>query len=263
MRAPRPRDTLGMTLLLGLAVAHLGAGGALPAQEPAAASDSAALAPRAELDAERIRTGTFRYGIMLQGTKFGKYELEFEERDGDYRLEEEASGHAGEQSGTYTFTRGLAPLTARQQGSLGDVSAELRLRYEAGRVTGEATLPGDRPEEGGPPRMEEIAIDTAVAEGTIDASMGLSAVLASPLSAGFDLRLPLYDPRQGIVALVARVTGEETVEVPAGRFDAYRIEMSAGRSSLVLFVTREAPRVMVRQEFAGQPVVFLLEDIDD
>jgi len=51
------------------------------------------------------------------------------------------------------------------------------------------------------------------------------------------------------------VTGTESVTVPAGTFQAYRVEAAGGSSPLVLWLRAEGPHVTVKQEVVGQPFV--------
>lgn len=266
MRGRRRKPAL-LSMLVLVSVPALGAkpaAGQTPGrteEEGRVPDDTVLAAP--ELDAGRMRTGEFRYGILFRDDRLGAYTLSVSEReDGTWEVAEAATGASGSQSGTYVFTRTLEPVSAEQEGTMGPVSAKLGLRYANGRVTGRGSLPAPPEEPGGTPEVEEIVVDTALAEGTIDENMGLAAVLASPLAPGFRLELPFYDPRRGVGRLTAEVSGQETVEVPAGTYEAYRVEYSTGEAPLVVYVTVEAPRLLVKQELAGQPVEIVLEEVE-
>ncbi|MDQ3388987.1 MAG: hypothetical protein M3483_05725 [Gemmatimonadota bacterium] len=75
--------------------------------------------------------------------------------------------------------------------------------------------------------------------------------------------MPLFNAQSaGLTNLTARVTGEEEVTVPAGGYPAYRLEASAGPQNFVIWVRREAPHVVLKQEYVGQPLTIVLQSID-
>lgn len=214
-----------------------------------------------ELSAERIREGTFTYGLMFRGNRAGQLEMTVERlEDGNYRVTESLSGAVGNQTTRYVMTPSLGPVSVTQEGQMGPVSAKMDLDYSGSRVTGTAIVPRQGQGEGGRPEMEEISVDTALAAGTIDQNMAGPAVLAASLAEGAEFRLPSYSPRSGVTALRAEVTGEETVEVAAGTFDVYRIQVRVGQQTLSMLVSRQAPRFLIRQEVAGAPVTLELEE---
>jgi hypothetical protein len=57
------------------------------------------------------------------------------------------------------------------------------------------------------------------------------------------------------------VTGTESVTVPAGTFETYRVEVSGGEQPAVVWVRKEAPHIAVRQEYVGQPVTVVLQEV--
>jgi hypothetical protein len=54
------------------------------------------------------------------------------------------------------------------------------------------------------------------------------------------------------------VAGTESVIVPAGTFDAYRLELTGMQVPVVMHVARATPRRLVRLEMIGTPLVFEL-----
>jgi hypothetical protein len=57
------------------------------------------------------------------------------------------------------------------------------------------------------------------------------------------------------------VAGQETVEVPAGEFETYRLAVSGPRASMTVWVTRTDPHIVVKREMAGQPVQIVLKSM--
>jgi zinc protease len=209
------------------------------------------------LDASRIRRGDFLYSLLYQGNSVARSTLRVEDTDaGRVRVTESLSGAMGSQTTRYVVTPELAPVRVEKGGQMGPTSVSLDLSYEDGRVKGTATVPRQPAgeEAGGQPEMEELKVDTTVAGGTVDQNMALAVILASPLEEGAELELPVYSPRTGVSQLTARVTGRETVEVEAGSFETWDVQLEVSGQTVHLFVTREAPHFLVKQTFAEQPL---------
>jgi hypothetical protein len=82
---------------------------------------------------------------------------------------------------------------------------------------------------------------------------------ALPLEAGKSLPVSMFVEGQArVVAVTLKVGAAEKVTVPAGEFDAYRVEMTGGPQPLTLWVTTATPRRVVKVEPTGQPVVIEL-----
>jgi hypothetical protein len=56
--------------------------------------------------------------------------------------------------------------------------------------------------------------------------------------------------------LTVKVAGTSDITVPAGTFPVFRIEVSGTQQPLVFYVTRDAPRRLVKIELVGQPLTF-------
>ena len=86
------------------------------------------------------------------------------------------------------------------------------------------------------------------------------ALALSDLSSG-ELRIAVVDASQGSVTPVTfTVEGEETITVPAGDIEVYRVATTGGGGG-TLYVRKEFPHVLVKQEPATQPIVLELKEI--
>ncbi|MDP2481179.1 MAG: insulinase family protein [Candidatus Palauibacterales bacterium] len=219
--------------------------------KPLQPSDLAVKRSAVKLDATRARAGTFDYELMVQGKSFGSYTLTYGEGDqaGSWKLEEKLQAPMGSQTGTYVFQGDLTPISAAEQGG----PASTDLHYASGHVTGTATLPTPQGQ------TREQKIDTDLPDGTLDGSASVAIVLASPLADGFDLQVPIYAAGQGVQQLSAKVTGADSVTVPAGTYQVYTVEVTGQAGQKILFyVTKEAPHLLVKEEFEGRPVTLEL-----
>lgn len=215
-----------------------------------------------ELRASRIREGTFGYSLRIQGKPLGELSVSVEPAgDGNLRVLEEMSGQVS-RSSSYVVTPDLSPVSSTMDATMGPLSLAQELEYDGSRVTGRATVPegGGQGGGGGMPSTRQVSVDTTLAEGTLDGNMNLAAVLGSPLSEGFEMEVPVFSPGQGVNSLSVRVTGRETVEVPAGSFESWVVELQGPQQTATVHVTREAPHLMVKQELSGQPVTVVLTE---
>ena len=211
------------------------------------------------LEADRIREGTFGYSFRLQGKPLGELSLTVERTsDGNLRVREELTGRIS-RSSSYVAAPDLSPISATMEATMGPLSLSQDLEYDGSRVTGKATVP-ETSGQGGRPSTRQVSVDTTLSAGTLDGNMNVAAVLGSPLSEDFQMQVPVFSPGEGVNSLEVSVTGRETVEVPAGRFETWAVELRGPEQTATVYVTRDAPHMMVKQEVAGQPVTVVLTD---
>jgi hypothetical protein len=139
-----------------------------------------------------------------------------------------------------------------QTGSMSNQPAETRLVFAGGRVKGRAQIP----QPGGTPKISQI--DTTVAPGVIDVGAMSLIVPALPLEPQTGYTVFVFDAASGTVK-PAQVTvlAVGNLGVPAGIFSVSQVQVM-GPQPLILYVTRETPRRVVKIERMGQPMSFEL-----
>jgi zinc protease len=129
-------------------------------------------------------------------------------------------------------------------------TTETHLSYAAGRAKGSSAAV--QPDGS----VKRFDIDTAVPPGTADENAVPFLVPALPLAAGKSLTLRFFTPSENALkTLTFKVGGPEPVTVPAGTFQAYRIDVTGSRVPFTMYVGTEAPRRVLKTEFVGQPFV--------
>lgn len=197
---------------------------------------------------------TLTYAIMVQGNSVGTATNALAKEGDIWVSTQQVKAGPTDQRTEVRFAADLTPVSYSMSVSGGPASIESQLSYANGRVTGEAKLP---PQAGG-----DKTVDTEVVGGTLLPEMEAFALMVSDLVAGQTLTLPLYNLQSdGVVNATFNVTGTEQVTVPAGTFEAFRIEMAAGGQQSVLFVRGDAPHIVLKQEPAGQPVTIELQSV--
>jgi hypothetical protein len=80
-----------------------------------------------------------------------------------------------------------------------------------------------------------------------------AAVTASNLKAGGAFEFDVYDPSSGISHVEVRIGQVQTLRSPAGEFKtfpvSYEIKKRTATESYRVFVSKEEPRILVREEF--------------
>lgn len=106
--------------------------------------------------------------------------------------------------------------------------------------------------------FEAFEIDSAVGI-VVDDNALQALVPALPLAEGASWRLTMFSAgRNLLVPMTLAVTGRAEVEVPAGRFDAWRVEAAGAESVIAFAVSAAAPRRVLRVEVVGSPLEFVL-----
>jgi zinc protease len=147
----------------------------------------------------------------------------------------------------------LSVVQVDQTGTTQGQAAATHLTYGAGRVKGTATTP----QPTGTPETSQI--DTTVAPGTYDDN-ALNVILpALPLEIGRTFNLGVFVSGKGQTqVLQVKVSNGDSVTVPAGTFQTYRLDIQGGQVPIAMYVTKDTPRHIVKIAFIGAPFVFEL-----
>jgi hypothetical protein len=216
--------------------------GALTGQEPPSGKEVGTL------DAERLEEGVRRYELFVQGTPLGSAEYRLEREGEEWVSTARVTSMAGSQETVLRFgAADFRPVSLRQEQGQGPLAISVALEVEGERVRGRVELP---------PRLGETRdYDDELTPGTLLPGMDEYALALASLGPGTRLVIPYLDVTRGsVIRLEATVTGEEEVSVVAGTFRTWRVEVTGGEGALALFLRREPPHILIRQEFVGQPV---------
>lgn len=195
------------------------------------------------------------FQAVLQGNPFGTQVTSVAfQGDSVVFTETTALGPLVQQQTTVVLdTAGLAMRRTQQTGTVQNQKSEISLAYGGGRVKGNATVP----QGSGTPQA--VAIDTTVPAGTVDDNALNLLIPALPLAEGKTFNLNVFSSGQGVTKVVTiTVAGVESLTVPAGTFTAYRLELSGMQLPVVMHVSTETPRRLLRIAPVGAPIVFQL-----
>ncbi len=196
----------------------------------------------------RASTATYR---MMKGDSVVSTTAVTMARDSGLWVVTEQWGTGGRTSLARTRLRGGDLLPVTMWLSAGAVSADLKV--ERGKVTGDVRLP-DR--LGGARRMDvAVPLD-------MESPVGVNAVLAAMvLTPGRTITMPVFSLLAGGARVATfTVTGIDSVTVPAGQFETYRLEVT-GEDAGTQWRRRLAPHLLVKQRFTNEPVVLELTSL--
>lgn len=204
-------------------------------------------------DRSQIVARSDSFEALVQGNVFGGQSAKAVV-DGDSIVYSESTviGPFQQQS-TVVLNGDLSMRRTDQIGLVQGQHTETHLVYAGGRVKGTS----QSPQPGAAPKT--ITVDTTVADGTIDDNALAVLLPALPLAQGKTFNLNVFSSGEGTTKVVSvKVTAIENVAVPAGTFPAYRLELSGMQLPIVMHVTQQAPRRLVRVAPTGAPLVFEL-----
>jgi zinc protease len=206
-------------------------------------------------DRSQIVARTDSFQAVLQGNPFGAQVTTIQVAGDSIVFTEATSlGTFVQQRTTVVLSAAdLATRRSDQSGMVQSQKSEIHLVYADGRVKGTAIVP----QAGGTPKT--VAVDTTVPAGAIDDNALSLAVQALPLAEGKSFSLNVFSSGEGVTKVATiKVAGVENVTVPAGTFSAYRLEISGMQLPVVMHVSTEAPRRLLRIAPVGAPLVFEL-----
>ena len=206
------------------------------------------------LDFTKLAARRDSFVVSVQGNPAGSSVYALESRAGGWTVRENTSIMGGMmvQTTTLDTDASLAPTVLAQTMTMQGQVMKTDVTFAAGRAKGSATTPTQT----GP---QSKAIDIAIPAGTID-SDALQGVL--PLfrwAADAKFTLNLFSAGKGTVEpITLTVVGSESVTVPAGTFETWKVEQKGGEAGATLFISKDAAHRLVKIAPAGQPIELLL-----
>lgn len=129
-----------------------------------------------------------------------------------------------------------------------EVVPAFQLAYSSGKVTGFIVQRHD-----GTALGQKQSVVALLPAGIVDQRIDWAAILATDIVSGSRLAFDVFDPGTGVSHVIAHVGSIQPLQVPAGRFRAFRIvyEMQKPNKAehYVLYVSAQAPHFMIREDF--------------
>ncbi len=219
-----------------------------PQGDPMTAADLAPRATTLALDVARLAARRDSFVVRLQGNPLGTsvYDLA---KDGEGWVIRETTSIANgmvQQSTTLRTDASLAPRALEQRGKVQGQDTKADVTFAGGRAKGAAATPSAQ-------GIKQVTIDTELPAGTLDDNAMAMALPLLRWTAGAKHVVNAFSAGKGTTTPVTlTVVGTEQVTVPAGTFEAFRIDQSGGEQPVSYFVTTAAPHRLVRLMIGGQ-----------
>ncbi len=222
--------------------------------KPLAAADLVIKAGALDLDMSKLVPRRDSFTIMVQGNPFGFQTNALEKSDDGWRYTANAQlATLLQETSELRFTDKIEMKSLAESGKFQGQDTKTELTYADGRVKGSAMTPTPAG------TVETKSVDAEVPAGVLDDN-ALQAVLPA-LKWGPNAKwtLPVFSGGEATLRqLTLSVAGTESVTVPAGTFETYRVEVTGGQAPRTFYVTTAAPHRLVKVSTAGVPIEFVL-----
>jgi predicted Zn-dependent peptidase len=202
-----------------------------------------------DLRMERFTERSDSFAILVQGNALGYQTSKLEKVDGGWRYTESTRiATFVQQDVDVRFTDKLVMQSVKETGKQAGQDANVDVTFTNGHAKGSATTPSQT----GP---KTVNVDTDVPAGTIDGNLVAVIVPALKWASGSKFTVPVFATDKGsVVQYAIAVTGEESVKVPLGTFDAFKAEITGGEQPLTFWVEKAAPNRLIKIAFVGAPI---------
>ncbi len=222
---------------------------------PVAAAAAAPQPGNVNIDASPIKPMTLVYGVSFQGNPVAENTMVVSRAvvagKDVVKANSSTSGMMTATNELVFEAKSFTPVSVVMEMQMGPQTMSQNLKYADGKIIGTSKMP-----------QGEKAIDAAAPAGTLLSGMDQFAIMLNNFAVNKEVRLPVFNAQSGTVSnFTAKVVGESKVTVPAGSFDVYELDVTGAEGSMKVFVNKAAPQVIVKQEFAAQPVVMELKSI--
>jgi predicted Zn-dependent peptidase len=199
-------------------------------------------------DASELEPRELSYSLLYQGNQVGTVVSRWTREGEVFTIVEEQQMQGMSLTQTTAFDAAtFTPIrVAVDLGAMG----QFALDVEDGRATGQGMVPQQGPRD----------VDVELPDGTaLEGQMDIALALADLAELG-EFTLRVLTSAGEVQPMTATVAGEETVQVPAGQFETWRLELQ-GRQAMTVWVTRSDPHIVVKRELANPPVEVVLESM--
>ncbi|MCC6246121.1 MAG: DUF3108 domain-containing protein [Gemmatimonadaceae bacterium] len=196
---------------------------------------------REAVDLSRLRVARDSFVVMLQGKPRGFQRLTVARTATGWQFGDAVTVDSMvSQSSVADFDQRLQEISLTQAGDMTGRRMAINLRFADGRVRGRSMTPVSGP-------TGAIEIDTVIADGIPDDNAVLPMMAAIRWREGLSFTAPVLSSGRGTITEYSfRVVGTESVTVPAGLFQTWRVEQRAQRSVTFVNVTTTPPYRIVR-----------------
>ncbi len=221
--------------------------------KPLALEDLGTKAIALGIDPARLVPASDSFAVLFQGNAVG-YQVASLERDGAGWVYRERSQLATviQQQSTVRFGADLAMAGVEQTGSFQGQAMRLNVTYAGGTAAGEGMTPG--PQGMQPVKYEGVAVPA----GTLDDNLVQAMLPYLAWAPGAKISVNVLASGKGTVQVnTYTVTGEETLTVPLGTVETFKVSFTGGEQPGTFWIEKAAPHRVMKFGPAGSPIEFV------
>jgi len=191
--------------------------------------------------------------VLVQGNVLGFHRTVVERTETGFRVVDdvEISPVMSQRTEVELLADGTLRST-RQAGRVRGHDTRIDVTYADGRAKGSATIPTVA-------GAHTITIDTTVAAGAIDDNLITALLSAFAWTPTAEFTIPVFLSGKGeMQAVTLAVKATESITVPAGMFEVYRVQLAGGPAPVAMYVTTAAPHRLIKVAPQGTPLEFVL-----
>lgn len=205
------------------------------------------------INSKNIQIGEARYQLIHHGKNSGSMYYATRIKDGRYIVNATTTLFPGVRE-TASFAADAKTFAIRSVSVDGDFNRQIldaELVFSKGRLVGQYGV--KKPDE---VSKRKIAFDKEIPAGTIPRGVIFGIISGMPMDEGRVHEFKWFSALGGSVDDVKiTVLGKETVTVPAGTFEVFRVDINA-KPRNVAYITVTEPRLVVRIDVPGQDMRF-------
>ena len=221
--------------------------------KPLAASDLVVRGATLDLDMTKLVPRRDSFTILVQGNPLGFQSSVLEKTDAGWRYNETFQLATIMQGTTeLLFSDKIEMKSVKADGKFQGQPMKTNVEFASGRAKGSAMTPG-------PTGIETKNVDAEAPVGVLDDNALQALLPALKWASGAKWTLPVFSSGQGAVQQITMtVTGKESVTVPAGTIESYKVDVTGGQQPQTYYVSVNAPHRLVKLVTVGAPVELVL-----
>jgi hypothetical protein len=202
-------------------------------------------------DTTKLKNTTATYSVKYQEMNLGDMNVTLVKKGADFASSSSITGMI-QLDESMTFGAAFEPRAYKFSMAAGPQNASADIAFADGVAKGQV--------KGGKDGDKDINVPLvkgAILKSSIDV-----LISTLPLETGKTFKFPVIDAQSGTLEnLTIEVAGEETLMVPAGNFATYKVKVKSGDGEQVMYVRKDLPHVLVKQEVPAQGLNIELKSI--
>lgn len=195
-----------------------------------------------DYDTSALKNSTATYAVKYQEMNLGDMNVTLEKKGTEFASSSSITGMLTLNE-DMTFGSEFEPLAYKFSMAAGPQQASAQLAFDGGVAKGHV--------EGGKEGPKDINV--SLVKGTILKSSVDVLISTLALETGKIYKFPVIDAQSGgMENLTIEVKGEQDLMVPAGSYATYKLSVKSGDGEQVMYVRKQMPHVLVKQEVPAQ-----------